>query len=73
LSEKFIFHIDSKSCKCNDAPPNSARDPNVGRGLKQQKKKRVGACSLVHDISRVRGHAGALGWDFDELTSKNSR
>jgi len=31
--------------------------------MKQWKKKRVGACSLIHSISRLGGHAGVMGWD----------
>jgi len=46
-----------------DAPPNSSKDPRMGPKEKQQKKKRVGACSLTHNISRVGGHVKALKWD----------
>jgi hypothetical protein len=46
-----------------DTPLNSSRDPKVGPRAKQQKKKKVGACFLIHSISGVRGFAGALGWD----------
>jgi hypothetical protein len=35
--------------------PNSSRDPKVGPRAKQQKKKRVGACSL-----KLQGQEGML-------------
>jgi len=41
--------------------------------VKQQKNNRFRACSLVHNILRVRGQVETFGWDFNELTSKNSR
>jgi len=44
-------------------PPNFLKDPIVGPITKQCKKKKVGACSLIHSISRVGGRGGALGWD----------
>jgi len=44
-----------------DAPPNSLKDPNVVPRTKQQKKKKIGACSLIHNISRVGGCVGASG------------
>jgi len=44
-------------------PPNSSRDPKVGPRVKQYKKKKVGACSLTLNTSRVGGCAGVLGWD----------
>jgi hypothetical protein len=46
-----------------NAPPSSLRNPNVGPKMKQWKKKKVKAHSLTRNTSRVRGHAGALGWD----------
>ncbi len=54
-------------------PPNYLRNRNVGPKVKQRKNKWVGAYSLTRIISGVRGHVGALGWDYNELTSKNSR
>jgi hypothetical protein len=47
----------------NDAPPKSLGDPKVGPKMKQQKKKRVGACSLIRSTLGVGGHARALVWD----------
>jgi len=44
-------------------PPNSSRDPKVGRRMKQQKKNKVGAHSLTCSILGVGECAGALGWD----------
>jgi hypothetical protein len=31
----------------------------------------LGTRSLAHNISRVEGHAGALGWGLGRLTSKS--
>jgi len=44
-------------------PPNSSRDPKVCPRVKQRKKKRIGAHSLIHNTSGVGGHARALRWD----------
>jgi len=44
-------------------PPNSSRDPKMGPKEKQQKKKKIGACSLTHNTLRVGGHVRASGWD----------
>ncbi len=38
----------------HDVPPNSSRDSKVRPRTKQQKKKRVRACSLIHST---------LGWE----------
>jgi len=38
-----------------NVPPNSLRDPNVGPRVKQRKKKKIGACSLIRSTSRVKG------------------
>jgi hypothetical protein len=56
----------------DDEPPNSSRDPKVGPKTKQW-KKRIGAHFLSHSISGVGGHVRAPGWDYDKLTSENSR
>jgi hypothetical protein len=45
----------------------------VGSKVKQQKKKGVRAHSLICNTSGVGGHVGALGWDYDELTSESSK
>jgi hypothetical protein len=57
----------------NDALPNSSRDSKVGLGVKQWKKKKVGAHSLTCGTSGLGGHVGALGWDYDKFTSESSR
>lgn len=49
--------------KAFDAPPKSWRDPKVHLIVKQRKKKKVGAHSLIHSTLGVGGHAGASGWD----------
>jgi hypothetical protein len=36
--------------------------------VKIAKGKGVGACSLVHNTSRVEGRAGATGWGLRRLT-----
>ncbi len=41
--------------------------------MKHQKKKRVGACSLICNVSGVGGCVGILGWDQDKLTKESSR
>jgi hypothetical protein len=44
-------------------PPNSLKSPSVGLRTKHQKKKKVRACPLIRNISGIRRHVGALGWD----------
>ncbi len=46
-----------------DTPPNCSRDRKVGSRMKQQKKKKVEACSLTHNTLGLGGHAGASKWD----------
>jgi len=46
-----------------DAPPNSLKDPNVGHGVKQWKKKKIKAHSLTCNILKEGGHARAPKWD----------
>jgi len=38
-----------------DTPPNSLRDPNMGPGAKQQKNKKIGARSLIHNTLGIGG------------------
>jgi len=45
----------------------------VGPKVKQQKKKKVGARSLIRIILGVGKQAGALGWDYDKLISGSSK
>jgi len=54
-------------------PPNSSRDPKVGLRVKQWKKKKVGACSLIRSTLGVGGCVKASRWHYDELTSGSSR
>ncbi len=37
--------------------------------MKTTKRLRVGACSLVHNTSRVHGHVGALEWELGRMTN----
>jgi len=46
--------------------PNSSRDPKVGPRTKQQKKKKVGACSL-----KLQGQEGML--ELQDGTRMNSQ
>jgi hypothetical protein len=46
-----------------NAPPNSLRNLNVGPIMKQWKKKKVEACFLACNTSRVKRHVGVSGWD----------
>jgi hypothetical protein len=43
--------------------PKLFKKPNVGPKTKKQKKKKIGACSLIHNILKARRRVGALGWD----------
>jgi hypothetical protein len=55
---EFCFHeFRSK----DDTPTNFVRDPNVGPIMKQQKKKRIGACSLTYNTSGVGRHVRVSG------------
>jgi NAD(P)H-dependent flavin oxidoreductase YrpB (nitropropane dioxygenase family) len=62
-SKKFEGYQKKILMQHYDMPPNSLKVPNVGLKLKQRKKKRVGARSLIHNTLGVGGHVGALGWD----------
>jgi hypothetical protein len=44
-------------------PQTLQKTPKVSPKAKQQKKKRIGACSLIRNTSGVRGHAGTSRWD----------
>jgi len=46
-----------------DAFPNSLIDSNVNLKWKQQKSKKLGACSLACNTLEVKGCAGVLGCD----------
>jgi hypothetical protein len=37
--------------------------------MKTMEKKRVRICSLTCNILGVEGHAGALGWGLEQVTS----
>ncbi len=39
--------------------------------MKTPEGEGVGACSFVHNISRVDGCVGAPGWELGKLTSKS--
>jgi len=39
--------------------------------IKTLEGKGVGTCSLAPNTSKVKGHAGALGWGLRRLTSKS--
>jgi hypothetical protein len=43
-----------------DAPSNSLRNPKVSTKVKQQKKKKVEACSLIRNTLELREHARVL-------------
>jgi hypothetical protein len=45
-------------------------DSIVSRKVTTTKGEKVGVHSLVHSISGIEGHAGALGWGLEILTSK---
>ncbi len=47
----------------HDAPPSSLMDSIVSLKVKTVEGIRVGARSLVRNISGVEGRAGVLGWD----------
>jgi hypothetical protein len=46
-----------------DTPPSSLMDSTANPKVKTTEEERIEARSLVHNISRVEGHAKALGWD----------
>jgi hypothetical protein len=54
-------------------PQTFLKNPNVGMKVKQWKKNKIEACSFVCNTSRVGKCVGILRWDYNELTSKNSR
>jgi hypothetical protein len=45
-----------------DTPPSSLMESIASPKMKTTKGEGVGACSLVHSISRVEECAGTLGW-----------
>jgi hypothetical protein len=38
------------------------KDSNANPKVKTMEEEKVGVCSVVHNTSRVEGHAGASGW-----------
>ncbi len=55
---KFCFH---KFLCVSDMFPNFERDPKASYKMKQQKKRKVGTCSLTHNTSGIKRHVGAPG------------
>jgi hypothetical protein len=51
-----------------DTPPNSLIDSNANPKVKTMEEG-VGACSLTCSISGVKGHARALRWGLERVTS----
>jgi hypothetical protein len=49
ISHTFFYHF-------HDAPPHSSKDSNASPKVKTREEKRVGICSLVHNILKVEGH-----------------
>ncbi len=62
LSHGLNSQIDEFCSMFNDMPPNSSKDPKVGPKMKQLKKNRVGARSLIHGTLRVGRCVGISGW-----------
>jgi len=54
----------------DDAPPHSVIDSNVSLKVKIMKEGIV-VCSLIHNMSGVRGHVGASGWGLGRMTSRS--
>jgi hypothetical protein len=52
----------------NNVPPNTSRDPKVGPKVKQRKKKRVGALSLIRNTLGVGGVLKL--WDGTRMNSQ---
>jgi hypothetical protein len=50
----------------NDTPPSSLMDSTTSPKMKIGEGKEVGVRSLSHNISRVEGHAEALGWGLED-------
>ncbi len=46
-----------------DAPPSSLMDSTVNPNMKITEGEGVGVCSLACNTSRVKGRAGASGWE----------
>ncbi len=53
-----------------DTPPCSLNDSNANLKMKTMEQKRIGVCSLVRNISRVKWHVGTLGWGLGQMTSE---
>ncbi len=49
--------------KMIDTPPSSLMDSTANPKVKTVKGKRIGACSLVHNTSGVKGRAKVPRWD----------
>jgi hypothetical protein len=54
-----------------DAPPSSLIDSTVSPNMKIMEGEGVGACSLAHSTSGVKGHVRVMGWGLGRLTSNS--
>jgi len=54
-----------------DAHPCFLKDSNASPKVEIVEKKGVGVRSLACKISRVKGHAGILGWGLRRVTSRS--
>jgi hypothetical protein len=66
LNVKFTQYILNKvhvGTSIIDTPSNSLMDSIANQKVKTTKGEGVGARSLTHNISRVKGHNGASRWD----------
>ncbi len=70
LNVKFTQYILNKvhvGTSIIDTPSNSLMDSIANQKVKTTKGEGVGARSLTHNISRVKGHNGASRWDQEDL------
>jgi hypothetical protein len=56
----LFYSFEGRSKVGYDTPSNSLRNPKVSIKMKQQKKKRVEACSLTCNTLELGKHAGVL-------------
>ncbi len=69
--ENIIFQYSRYIPYSCDAPPSSLMDSTWSPKVKTMEGKKIGARSLVRNISRVEGRAGASRWGQGILKTSN--
>jgi hypothetical protein len=63
ITHPYLHKPNNKLVSANDTPPSSLTNSTTNPKVTTMEGEGVGARSLAHITLRVKGHAGALGWD----------